>query len=186
MKIGRTILTAALITLAAAAPARAYGRYEAGEYIICEINTQDDAIEIQDAPPINAVSEDLEEADEARPVYADVTITEAEGDLLERILWAEANNQDFVGQCAVIEVIFNRLRSPEWPDTIEGVLSQKGQFATWKARNKVTPTHVQSDVISEVLRETETVLPDTSYVFFDRRGVNGRDHVRIQDHVFGR
>jgi len=125
-------------------------------------------------------------AEEPQPVYADVSVSEYEGDLLERILWAEANDQSFDGQKAVVEVIFNRLRSPEWPDTIEGVLSQKGQFATWKSRNKVRPTEVQSDVISEVLRETETVIP-ADYVYFSTKKHGWmHDCFKIEDHWFGR
>lgn len=148
---------------------------------------QANALEIQEGPPINRVSEDLAKADaEPAPVYGDIHITEAEGELIAHILWAEANNQCFEGQKACVEVIFNRLRSPKWPDTIEGVLSQRKQFATWKSRNSVHPTEVQYDAISEVLRETQTVLPDTTYVYFDTKGVNGSGHVRIQGHVFGR
>lgn len=125
-------------------------------------------------------------AEEPQPVYADVSVSEYEGDLLERILWAEANDQSFDGQKAVVEVIFNRLRSPEWPNTVEGVLSQKGQFATWKSRNKVRPTEVQSDVISEVLRETETVIP-ADYVYFSTKKHGWmHDCFKIEDHWFGR
>ena len=149
-----------------------------------------------DAPTWNTLTNNPKLADmpteaseataEAPAIYKDIVVSEDDGGLLEAILWAEANNQCFEGQKAVIEVIFNRVLSDEWPDTIYDVLSQKGQFATWKSRNKVKPTEVQSDVISDVLRETETVLPDTTYVYFDRRGKNGKAHVRIQDHVFGR
>lgn len=125
-------------------------------------------------------------AEEPQPVYADVSVSEYEGDLLERILWAEANDQSFDGQKAVVEVIFNWLRSPEWPNTVEGVLSQKGQFATWKSRNKVRPTEVQSDVISEVLRETETVIP-ADYVYFSTKKHGWmHDCFKIEDHWFGR
>lgn len=125
-------------------------------------------------------------AEDSQPVYADVSVSEYEGDLLERILWAEANDQSFDGQKAVVEVIFNRLRSPEWPNTIEGVLSQKGQFATWKSRNKVRPTEVQSDVISEVLRETESVIP-ADYVYFSTKKHGWmHDCFKIEDHWFGR
>ena len=139
----------------------------------------EDAIEIREAPPI-------EVQDELQPFYAGVTVSEYEQDLLERILWAEANDQSFNGQKAVIEVIFNRLRSPEWPNTIEGVLSQKGQFSTWRSRNKVRPTETQSDVISEVLSETEPVIPG-DYVFFATRKHKWmHDCFRIEGHYFGR
>ena len=142
----------------------------------------EDAIEITEAPPIDV----SEKTDTKEPVYKDIQVSEEDAVLLEQIIWAEANNQNFTGQKACCEVIFNRVLSPEWPDTIYDVLSQRGQFVTWKSRGKAKPTEVQSDVISEVLRETETVLPDTSYVYFDTKGKNGRDHVRIQDHAFGR
>jgi len=142
----------------------------------------ENAIEITEAPPIDV----SEKTDTKEPVYKDITVSEEDAVLLEQIIWAEANNQNFTGQKACCEVIFNRVLSDEWPDTIYEVLSQRGQFVTWKNRSKARPTEVQSDVISEVLRETETVLPDTSYVYFDTKGKNGRDHVRIQDHAFGR
>lgn len=142
----------------------------------------EDAIEITEAPPIDV----SEKTDTKEPVYKDIQVSEEDAVLLEQIIWAEANNQNFKGQKACCEVIFNRVLSDEWPDTIYDVLSQRGQFVTWKNRGKAKPTEVQSDVISEVLRETETVLPDTSYVYFDTKGKNGRDHVRIQDHAFGR
>lgn len=165
--------------------------------VIAEIHTDkgmESAIEISEPCPIvlnntddsNALADAPQGTETAPTVYKDIVVSEEDGKLLEAILWAEANNQSFEGQKAVIEVIFNRVLSDEWPDAIYDVLSQKGQFATWKSRNKVKPTEVQSDVISDVLRETETVLPDTTYVYFDRRGVNGKNHVRIQDHVFGR
>lgn len=159
--------------------------------IIAEIHTDpfEGAVTITEPCPADAAETacDAPEGTEAAPkVYEAISVSEEDGRLLEAILWAEANNQSFEGQKAVIEVIFNRVLSDEWPDTIYDVLSQKGQFATWKARNKVKPTQVQSDVISEVLRETKTVLPSMDYVYFDTRGVNGKAHVRIQDHVFGR
>lgn len=159
--------------------------------VIAEIHTDPfaDAIEITEPCPAETAETTAgtpESTETAPAVYEAITVSEEDERLLEAILWAEANNQSFEGQKAVIEVIFNRVLSDEWPDTIYDVLSQRGQFATWKYRNKVKPTQVQSDVISEVLRETETVLPSMEYVYFDTKGVNGKKHIRIQDHVFGR
>ena len=40
-------------------------------------------------------------------------------------------------------VILNRRSSPEWPDTVQGVIYQKGQYAAWTLRHidtvKVSP-----------------------------------------------
>ena len=151
--------------------------------VLVEIHTDpfEGAIEISEPCPVS------------ERVYADIALTDEEKQLLAAILWAEANNQKVEGQMACVEVVFNRMRSGEWGNgkpgqmaTLESVLSQKGQFATWKYRNKVKPTQEQFDAIEAVLNETETVLPSTDYVYFDRRGKNGKDHVRIQDHAFGR
>ena len=119
-------------------------------------------------------------------VYGGISVTPEEKDVLAAILWAEANNQCVDGQKGCIEVVFNRINSSDWPDTLIGVLSQKGQFATWKYRNRVKPTQEQYDVIDAVLAETERVLPSGEYVYFDTKGRNGKGHVKIQDHYFGR
>ena len=119
--------------------------------------------------------------------YTDIIdgLSEDEKALLKRITWAEANNQSIDGQRAVIEVIFNRILSEEWPDDLTGVLSQRGQFATWKYRNRVKPDGNQDAALALVYTQPP-ILPSIDYVYFDTRGRNGRDHIKLQDHYFGR
>ena len=116
-------------------------------------------------------------------------MTSEEMRLLETILALEAQDEPFEGQKAVVEVIFNRVLSPDFPDTVYDVLSQKGQFATWKWRNKPynTPNKTQTDVIAEVIANgnQNTVLPE-GYVFFSRDKVNGTDFIKIGNHQFSR
>lgn len=58
-------------------------------------------------------------------------LTEGERDLILRVTMAEAGDQDLIGKALTICVIFNRVASSEeWPDTIEGVIYQSGQFET--------------------------------------------------------
>ena len=118
--------------------------------------------------------------------YSGIAISDEEYVELCQIVAAEAQTQCLEGQKAVVEVIFNRVLSPEWPNTVHGVLSQKGQFATWKLRNAkwVEPYRVV-DAIAAVVANGRTVLPDTSYVYFDTKGINGRKKIKIQDHWFG-
>lgn len=107
--------------------------------------------------------------------------------VLKRIVWAEANNQSITGQRAVYEVIFNRmLSSNDWGQSggVIGVLSKRGQFATWKSRNKVKSNADQDEALRLVYSEPP-VLPSTKYVFFDRHGRNGRDKIKIEGHYFG-
>ena len=115
-------------------------------------------------------------------------LTEYEKTLIYKITFAEAGNQEEEGQRAVIEVILNRVLSDDFPNTVEGVLSQKHQFATWGVRSKVR--QVDQDRIINILElvAIETpVLPNLEYVFF-ARGKQTRyatDFIKIQDHWFG-
>ena len=51
---------------------------------------------------------------------------------LLKIAWAEAGNQGVIGQFLVMEVVYNRMLSDRFPDTIEGVISQSGQFQSYQ------------------------------------------------------
>lgn len=50
-------------------------------------------------------------------------------DLLARIISAEARGEDYLGQVAVGAVILNRTEHPSFPDTLPGVIYQKGAFS---------------------------------------------------------
>ena len=54
--------------------------------------------------------------------------TEANVSLLARIISAEARGEPYVGQVAVGAVILNRIEHPSFPDTLSGVIFQKGAF----------------------------------------------------------
>ena len=163
--------------------------------VIAEIHTDPfaGAVEITEPCPVQAAetTADAPAATEtAETVYGGISISEDEFKLLRSILALEADydTEGHDGQKAVVEVIFNRVLSDKWPDTVEDVIYQRGQFATVRYLKKPynLPGEHEDDAISAVLRETETVLPDTRYVFFDTKGVNGKAHVRINHHVFGR
>lgn len=48
--------------------------------------------------------------------------------LLASIIFCEAGNQSYAGKLAVGCVVMNRKRSKSFPNTVEGVIRQKGQF----------------------------------------------------------
>lgn len=50
-------------------------------------------------------------------------------DLLARIISAEARGEPYMGQVAVGAVILNRIEHPSFPDTMSGVIYQKGAFS---------------------------------------------------------
>ena len=54
--------------------------------------------------------------------------TESNINLLARIISAEARGETYTGQVAVGAVVLNRVEHPSFPDTIAGVIYQKGAF----------------------------------------------------------
>lgn len=49
-------------------------------------------------------------------------------DILTQLVHAEAGNQDLLGKRLVVDTVLNRVESPLFPDTIEEVIFQPGQF----------------------------------------------------------
>lgn len=58
-----------------------------------------------------------------------------EGDIkrMAAIIWCEARGESYEGQLAVGTVVMNRVESPRFPNTIEEVISQKGQFSPYRS-----------------------------------------------------
>ncbi len=56
-------------------------------------------------------------------------IASADYELLARIISAEARGETYLGQVAVGAVILNRIEHPSFPDTLSGVVYQKGAFS---------------------------------------------------------
>ena len=87
--------------------AEAAGYLEVGEYgrpSICVIETEDTEEQIQEEIRLG----DME--------------------LMAQLVEAEAGNQPFEGKCLVVDVILNRVESPDWPNTIEEVIFQDNTY----------------------------------------------------------
>lgn len=50
-------------------------------------------------------------------------------ELIAQLVEAEAGNQDLYGKRLVVDVVLNRVESPDFPNTVEEVIFQKGQFS---------------------------------------------------------
>lgn len=111
-------------------------------------------------------------------------LTDNEKYLIYQITYLEAGNQSMEGQRAVIEVILNRVLSDKYPDTVEGVLSQSGQFVTWKNRNAKSHNEEQEEALELVFTEQPVLTLD--YMMFSMGQFSwGRNYVKIGDHWFG-
>ena len=56
------------------------------------------------------------------------SLTSSELNLLARTIYAEARGEPYAGQVAVAAVVLNRVKSSKFPNTISGVVYQKGAF----------------------------------------------------------
>lgn len=188
IKIAVIILFVALLTvgLVKAYSATPYIDGKTGEWVI-EINTQDNAIDINEAPPINDISLALDAVD-SNP-YMAISFTDEEANELRWVLALEAQGEGFEGEIAVCEVVFNRVLSGHWGEGIHGVLSKKGQFSTYKMigskRAWCRPGQTEDDAISECMRRGPEKLPDMKYVYFDTGAKNGSRNIKIGHHWFG-
>jgi N-acetylmuramoyl-L-alanine amidase len=114
-----------------------------------------------------------------------ITLTEEEIDLLARIVWLEACGEPVTGQEAVVEVVFNRMASDIYPDTLYDVLSQGNpvQFCSWAGRNSAEPTEREYDSIYEVLKGNTNILRNDTLYFSTTPLTSGID-VTIGGHSF--
>ena len=110
-------------------------------------------------------------------------ISEEERDLIATCIEAEAGNQPIYGKKLVAAVILNRVEDEAFPDTVEEVISQPGQFSTYKngAMDKaVTSPEDYEAVKLELAERTEDVL------FFNCGAYQpwGKPWKKVGDHYF--
>jgi spore germination cell wall hydrolase CwlJ-like protein len=90
-------------------------------------------------PPLSG-NRNLDEAKLKAESYLGRPISDSEWDALVRTTFAEATSNP-AERAAVMTVILNRVKSPNFPNTIDGVLNQKSQFqAVTGTRNDPGPS----------------------------------------------
>ncbi len=103
-----------------------------------------------------------ENTDEFR--YPGVELTQAEKDLMAKLIYAEARSEPFEGQQAIAEVILNRLVADNFPDTISKILNAADQFKGMENIHLADPSHTQYVAIERALNGPYVVPIDV--VFF--------------------
>ena len=94
-------------------------------------------------------------------------------ELLASIIFCEAGNQSFIGQVAVGAVVLNRMANEAYPDTMEEVIYQPGQFCPagsgWLDRVRSTDGYTESAMqAAEAALAGENPIGDCLY--FDQGG----------------
>lgn len=115
-----------------------------------------------------------------------IQLTIEEIELLARIVQLECGHDIRDSKYATIETILNRIKDERYPNTLEEVLSQKGQFGTWRNRNieQANPNLDTYEAIFMVLNGHTKVLS------FDRLKFNnepiGYKPIKIGAQYYGR
>ncbi|WP_342572146.1 cell wall hydrolase [Paenibacillus sp. FSL R5-0749] len=85
--------------------------------------------------------------------------------LLQKIVMAEAEGEPYEGKVAVANVVLNRLRSANFPDTIYKVIYQKSQFSPVAngRLKRVVPNEDSIKAVNAALNGKKEVADDTYY-----------------------
>lgn len=115
-----------------------------------------------------------------------IQLTAEEIEILSRIVQLECGCDIQQSKCATVETIFNRMVSPKYPNTLIEVLSQKGQFSTWKNRNitEATPTADTYSCVIMVLNGQTNVL-EIDNLKFNNKPI-GKNPIKIGKQYYGK
>ena len=139
-----------------------------------ESGTQERPITVQTIAPAAM------EPAEAESRYA--ALTGEERELIARVIYLEARGEPAEGQQAVAEVILNRVAAENFPDSVEDVVFQEGQFTAAGFIEKAAPGEAQYAAVDAAVYG-EPVLP-MDVVYFSRQPENGNVWGTIGGHVF--
>jgi spore germination cell wall hydrolase CwlJ-like protein len=117
--------------------------------------------------------------------YSGIKVSSSDRKLLAQLVKREAGGESFKGQKAVVEVVLNRVLDSRFPNTIRGVVFQKGQFSTASKLSKTTPTQTNYDAVDYVLEHGATVLHG-NYVYFSAGKCHGSGRIKIGNQWFGK
>lgn len=128
-----------------------------------ELNQHSDAIsKIQIDELENEVERLRKRIDDGKLIYQ-YNLSEADISLLERLVEAEAGSEPYMGKIAVANVVFNRIDSPKYPNTLKEVIYQENQFEVVKIGTIDTkiPSEETKKAVKEALQGRTTVPKDT-------------------------
>lgn len=115
-----------------------------------------------------------------------MSMTDEEIVEIQQVLCLEAQNDTWEGRVATAQVIFNRVLSDKFPSTVHLVLSQKGQYSTYKRRNKADYGERECDAIEFLCDcDIEDLIIGTDRLFQDCKPI-GKNPIKVGKQYFGK
>lgn len=139
------------------------------ETLIETIETKDNTIEklTSEIEGLTSEVEKLEKEAKTVAVSPSYYFNDSEIDLLYRLVEAEAGGESIQGRIAVANVVLNRIKSDNYPDTIHDVIYQRNQFEVVNIGTIDTkiPSEETIDAVNRALAG-EKVVPDSVVMFW--------------------
>lgn len=99
-------------------------------------------------------------------VASSITYTDEELYLIAQTVWHEARGEGSNGWIAVAEVIKNRVLNPLYPETVQDVIYQTGQFSYNEQIVNMIPNETEIEVVKMVLDGKVSILGDDNVLWF--------------------
>lgn len=99
-------------------------------------------------------------------VASSITYTNEELYLIAQTVWHEARGEGSNGWIAVAEVIKNRVLNPLYPETVQDVIYQTGQFSYNEQIANMIPNETEIEVVKMVLDGKVSILGDDNVLWF--------------------
>lgn len=112
---------------------------------------------------------------------------------LAMAVFRESRSEPIKGKYAVMEVVHNRSKHPNYPDNYCGVVKQKGQFSWYKGSNSLKPPKYEKEAWDESVKVARNFYTNkTNYtkgsLYFNHKKLGVRFNktlkVKIGQHVF--
>lgn len=111
-----------------------------------------------------------------------IKLTVQERELLARVIWVEAQGECAEGQQAVAEVVFNRMLSDQFGDTLNDVIYGKDAFRSVPYLEDAKPTQAQYEAIDQAMYGTPVL--DQNVFYFATYATNSNIYKQIGNHIF--
>ena len=114
--------------------------------------------------------------------YPEIRLNWEDRELLAKLIWAEARGESLAGQQAVAEVVFNRMVTEQFGDTLKDVIYSKGQFRSVSQLDEAETWHAQYQAIERALFGTPVL--NRNVLYFATFLSNSNTYMLIGNHIF--
>ncbi len=104
------------------------------------------------------------------------SISEADFDLLVRLVAAEAGGEPYDGQVAVAAVVLNRMRSYKFPNSVRGVVYQENQFSSVPKLPYIQPSESCRRAVVEAINGVD---PSNGALYFYNPVTSSEEGIRF-------